>query len=136
MSTHATLKDFGVPPQTSLKLVHLAESGLPLDDLNLLKAKGLTFSEMAETVISPRTLKHRRDRGENLSSEETQRALRVASMIAFAEKVFGNPEKAMRWLREPEPGLEDRAPLSLLRTEQGGKLVESMLWGIADGIFS
>jgi putative toxin-antitoxin system antitoxin component (TIGR02293 family) len=91
---------------------------------------------MANTVISPRTLKHRKARGENLSSEETERAVRVASIIRLAEHVFGNPETALRWLRHSSDRLNDRTPLSLLHTEAGGREIESMLHGIAHGIFS
>jgi uncharacterized protein (DUF2384 family) len=42
----------------------------------------------------------------------------------------------MRWLRTDNSRLGDRTPLSLLQTESGGRLVESMLWGIDEGIYS
>lgn len=133
----ATLKDYiGIAPADGLELAEIVERGIPTRNLELLKARGLTFTEMANTVISPRTLKHRKARGEKLSPAETERAIRVASIIRLAERVFGNPEKAMRWLREPDDRLDDRTPLSRLNTEAGGKLVESMLHGIAHGIFS
>jgi putative toxin-antitoxin system antitoxin component (TIGR02293 family) len=137
MAAHVTLKDYiGIAPASGLELAELVEHGLPTENLNVLKAKGLTFSEMSATVISPRTLKHRKARGENLSPEETDRAIRVASMLRLAEDVFGNPEKAMRWLRTDNNRLGERTPLSLLQTESGGRLVESMLWGIDDGIWN
>ena len=86
MATQPTLKDYiGIAPSSGLALAELVERGLPTKNLELLKAKGLTFTEMANTVISPRTLKHRKARGENLSPEETERAVRVASIIALAE---------------------------------------------------
>jgi len=137
MATQPTLKDYiGISPTSGLELVELVEQGLPTKNLELLKTKGLTFTEMAAIVISPRTLKHRKARGENLSSEETERAVRVASMIRLAEDVFGNSDKALRWLRHSSGRLNDRTPLSLLQTEAGGREIESMLHGIAHGIFS
>lgn len=137
MAAHTTLTDeIGIPRTSSLERAEFAERGLPLENLDALKARGLTFTEMANTVISPRTLKHRRSRGENLSSEETDRAIRVASVVELAEKIFGDPEKALGWLRYPNSRLNDRTPLSLLQTESGGRLIESMLWGINEGIFS
>lgn len=136
MATQPTLKDYiGIAPGSGLELAELVENGLPTENLNVLKAKGLTFTEMS-AVISPRTLKHRKARGENLSPEETERAIRVASIIRLAERVFGNPEKAMGWLRFSNNRLGDRTPLSMLTTESGGRLVESMLHGIAEGIYS
>ncbi|HEX9198777.1 MAG TPA: antitoxin Xre/MbcA/ParS toxin-binding domain-containing protein [Acidobacteriaceae bacterium] len=137
MATQPTLKDYiGIAPKSGLELAELVEQGLPTRNLELLKSKGLTFTEMANTVISPRTLKHRKARGENLSPVETERAIRVASIIRLAEEVFGNRETALRWLREGDDRLGDRTPLSLLHTEAGGREIESMLHGIAHGIFS
>jgi putative toxin-antitoxin system antitoxin component (TIGR02293 family) len=136
MATQPTLKDYiGIAPGSGLELAELVENGLPTENLNVLKAKGLTFTEMS-AVISPRTLKHRKARGENLSPEETERAIRVASIIRLAEKVFGNHDKAMLWLRGEDDRLGGRAPLSMLQTEAGGRLIESMLWGIDEGVYS
>jgi uncharacterized protein (DUF2384 family) len=42
----------------------------------------------------------------------------------------------MRWLRHCSDRLGDRTPLSMLQTEAGGREIESMLHGIAHGIFS
>jgi putative toxin-antitoxin system antitoxin component (TIGR02293 family) len=137
MATQPTLKEYiGIAPSSGLELAELVERGLPIENLELLKSKGLTFTEMANTVISPRTLKHRKARGENLSPAETERAVRVASTIRLADKVFGNSDTAMRWLRHCSDRLGDRTPLSMLQTEAGGREIESMLHGIAHGIFS
>jgi putative toxin-antitoxin system antitoxin component (TIGR02293 family) len=137
MATQPTLKNYiGIAPASGLELAELVEKGLPTKNLELLKSKGLTFTEMAATVISPRTLKHRKARGENLSPVETERAVRVASTIRLAENVFGNPDTALRWLRHSSDRLNDRTPLSMLQTEAGGREIESMLHGIAHGIFS
>jgi putative toxin-antitoxin system antitoxin component (TIGR02293 family) len=137
MATQPTLKDYiGIAPTSGLELAELVEKGLPTKNLDILKARGLTFTEMANTVISPRTLKHRKARGENLSPEETERALRVASIISLAESIFGNPEKALRWLRHTSGRLKDRTPLSLLKTEAGRRAIEEMLWGIDEGVYS
>jgi putative toxin-antitoxin system antitoxin component (TIGR02293 family) len=137
MSSQPTLKDYiGIAPSSGLALAELVEQGLPTKNLEILKARGLTFTEMADTVISPRTLKHRKARGENLNSEETERAIRVASIIRLAENVFGDTEKALRWLRHTSGRLNDRTPLSLLKTEAGRRAIEEMLWGIDEGVFS
>jgi putative toxin-antitoxin system antitoxin component (TIGR02293 family) len=137
MAAHVNLTEYiGVAPVSGLELAELAERGLPLESLNLLKSHGLTFTEMNSTVISARTLKHRKARGENLSPDETDRAVRVASMLALADEVFGRREKAMMWLRSADDRLAGRTPLSLLQTEAGGRLVESMLWAIDEGVYT
>ena len=53
MAAHVALKDYiGIAPANGLELAELVEQGLPTGNLDLLKAKGLTFTEMAATVIS------------------------------------------------------------------------------------
>ncbi len=126
----------GVSPNSALDMAEIAEKGLPTDSIAYLKEKGLTFSEVSEIVISPRTLKHRKARGEQLSVEETDRMLRVARIILLADQVFGNHEKALTWLRQVDERINDRTPLSMLHTESGGRLVENLLWQIDEGVYS
>ena len=132
-----TLEQYiGVSQNSALDLAEIAEKGLPTDSIAYLKEKGLTFSEVSETVISPRTLKHRKARGQQLSVEETERMLRVARILSLADQVFGNHEKALTWLRQVDERLNDRTPLRMLHTEAGGRLVENLLWQIDEGVYS
>src|ERR1700722_15847301 len=122
----------GAAPQSEFDLAEIVEKGIPTDSIAHLRDHGLTFSEVSAIVISPRTLKHRKARGENLSHEETERVIRVGRVLAQAEQVFGSHDKALLWLRTPEDRLNSRTPLSMLPTEVGGRLVEGMLWQIDD----
>ena len=126
----------GIAPKSEFDLAEIVEKGLPTDNLALLKIQGLTFTEVSEIVISPRTLKHRRARGEHLSHEETDRLVRVARMLALADEFFGDHSKALLWLRTEDDRMGGRRPLSMLQTEAGGRLVESMLWQIDEGVYS
>ena len=126
----------GVAPRSEFDLTRIIENGLPPESLTLLKQRGLSFTEISEIVISPRTLKHRRARGENLSHEETDRMVRVARIVALADEVFGDHSKALLWLRTGDDRIGGRRPLSLLRTDAGGRLIESMLWQIDEGVYS
>jgi putative toxin-antitoxin system antitoxin component (TIGR02293 family) len=137
MATNLNIGEYiGITPKSEFDLAEIVESGLPTGNLALLKEQGLTFSEISETVISPRTLKHRRARGERLSHEETDRLVRVARIVALAESVFGNHEKALLWLRTADDRMGGRSPLSMLQTDAGGRLVESTLWQIDEGVYS
>jgi putative toxin-antitoxin system antitoxin component (TIGR02293 family) len=136
MATQSSLQDYiGVSPSSGFAFAEAVEKGMPLDSLDLLRESGLTFTEMG-AVIPHRTLKHRKAKGENLTTEETERVLRFAKVLAFAERVFGSREKSLLWLRGKDDRLGDRTALSLLKTEAGGKLVESMLWQISEGMFT
>lgn len=126
----------GESPNSELDLAQIVEQGLPTDTIALLKQQGLTFSEVSAIVIAPRTLKHRKARGEPLSLEETDRLVRVARIVAHAELVFHNHEKALAWLRSTHDRLNERTPLNMLRTELGGRLVEKLLWQIDEGVYA
>ncbi len=136
MATHTSLKDYlGVSSTSDFAFAEAVEKGMPIESLDLLRERGLTFTEMG-TVIPHRTLKHRKEKGQNLTTEETERLLRFVKVLAFAERVFGSRETSLRWLRGKDDRLGDRTALSLLRTEAGGKVVESMLWAISEGVFT
>ncbi len=124
------------PPLGTYELLRLVEKGLPTDCLELLKQRGLTFTEIGQLVIPPRTLKHRKARGERLNIIESERFLRVIRVLDFGLRVFGNSTKLLNWLRAPDVEMENRPSMSLLGDEAGARLVEGQLWGIADGIFS
>lgn len=126
----------GLKAVSDLELALLPEKGLPLTAVQSLKNQGLTFTEISDIVISPRTLKHRRSRKEKLSSVETDRALRVARIVGLADRVFGSRAKALLWLRSQDDRLDNRTPMQMLVNESGGRLVESMLWQIDEGIYT
>lgn len=113
------------------------ERGFPLSALEeFSKYSGISTKDLVEVVIPPRTLKHRRERKEPLSIEESDRLARVARLYELAVRVFGNPSKAREWLMNPKRRFEERTPLSMLRTDQGGRGVEEMLYQIDEGVFA
>jgi putative toxin-antitoxin system antitoxin component (TIGR02293 family) len=126
----------GIAPRSDFDLAEIVEKGLPTGSLALLKQRGLSVTEISEIVISPRTLKHRRARGEHLSHEETDRMVRVARIVALADEIFGDHSKALLWLRTEDDRIGGRRPLSMLQTDAGGRLIESMLWQIDEGVYS
>jgi len=125
-----------LPPPNSFEMARVVEEGLPTDCVEELKDLGLTFTEIAQIVIPPRTLKHRKARGERLSTEETERFLRVVRVLRLAERIFGNREKSLDWLRAHDDRMDNRTSLSLTGTEAGAQLVESQLWAIDEGMFT
>jgi putative toxin-antitoxin system antitoxin component (TIGR02293 family) len=126
-------KYIGISPPSGLELAQLVEKGLPTRNLDHLKACGLTTEEIASAVISMRTLKRREHCGKKLTRQESDRAIRVASILRLADCALGNLETALRWLRKKDRRLRGRTALNLLRTEPGGHLIESMLSLIAAG---
>ncbi|HVW77554.1 MAG TPA: antitoxin Xre/MbcA/ParS toxin-binding domain-containing protein [Alloacidobacterium sp.] len=134
---HAHIEDWlGMEaPATDTELLRLVEARLEPSVIQRLSALGLERAEIDSTVIASRTLQHRRSRREKLSVEESDRVLRVLRVLASAEALYGDRERALNWLRRPHPRLEERSPLSLLKTDTGSRIVEELLIQIDEGMF-
>lgn len=126
----------GTEAGSEQSIVHLVEGGLPLGVIRRLLDRGLTRGEVFEVIIPLRTWKHRKSRHQPLSREESERAVRAARILARAQAVLGDEEAALHWLRAPKERFEGRAPLQMLSTEAGGRLVEQMLIQIDEGMFA
>lgn len=112
-------------------------NGFPHEAVDAAIQHGLISRAEAEDLVIPRrTLSHRRQKGERLSLEESDRLLRIARVGALADETFGDPEKAHRWLRKPSRPLQGSVPLELLRTGVGASLVEEELVRIQHGLFA
>lgn len=113
------------------------EQGIPLAALDEFAVySGFAMKDLLEVIIPLRTLKHRKQRNEPLSSEESDRLARVARLWEFGKRVFGNPDKARRWLTKPKIRFEEKTPLFMMKTEVGGLGVEEMLGQIDEGYFA
>lgn len=115
-------------------LERIVKQRLPLHSLDLFAGNGLSEDEIYSFVLPRRTLSHRKSRGESLTHEESDRAVRLARVISLAEEIFGEEAKAGRWLRKPKVRLSGRAPLELLRSDVGARLVEEMLLQLDYGL--
>jgi len=106
---------------------------LPLAALKGLARAGLSEQEIERFVIPQRTRRHRAERNQPLTVEESDRAVRLMRIQALAEETFGDTAKANRWLRKELGELGGEAPLSVAQTEAGARVVESILGKIAWG---
>jgi len=115
-------------------LVNLVEHRLPAESVRSLVRNGLSDEEAYQLIVPRRTLAHRFARQQPLSIEESDKALRVARTIAFAEQTFGESERAWRWLRKPKIQFDGKSPIDMLATEAGARLVEELIVQIDDGL--
>lgn len=113
------------------------ESGVPLAKMSeFVTASGLPLKDIHEVVIPARTLKHRRARQEPLSRDESDKLARLVRIFDHAVRVLQTPERARLWMEEPKHRFDNRTPLTMLRTELGGRMVEDFLWQIDEGMFA
>ena len=96
----------------------------------------LPVTEIASLIeVPPRTLARRRVVG-RLSSEESERLLRLSRIFEKAVALFeGNVDAAIAWLKRPKRALGDKSPLTYSRTELGARQVEDLIGGLEHGVF-
>jgi putative toxin-antitoxin system antitoxin component (TIGR02293 family) len=139
-SIHAlTAKLLGLKAVDSdVDLIERLEKGLTIATVHSLRVRAnLSDAETYQLIAPRRTLKRREASGQLLSSEEADKAVRVARITARALQAFaGQPAYAVAWLRDPKSSLGDRTPLQLLATESGALAVEEQLIGIEHGMFA
>jgi putative toxin-antitoxin system antitoxin component (TIGR02293 family) len=97
------------------------------------RAGTFTRKELHELVIPERTVRHRANKNEPLSVEESDRLVRLARIEAIAEQTFEDAGKASIWLRRPLAELDHRSPLEMASTEAGARGDETILAKIAWG---
>jgi putative toxin-antitoxin system antitoxin component (TIGR02293 family) len=124
----------GVDVRSEADFIDVLDRGIPLGALSALTEESLSAEEVERLIIPRRTLSHRKARNQPLNRVESERALRVASILSQAEQTFANRDKAHRWLRRPTSALGGRRPIDLLNCEPGARLVEQLLYRIGHGI--
>jgi putative toxin-antitoxin system antitoxin component (TIGR02293 family) len=126
----------GVAVTSRLDLARAVRAGLRVGVLSwLIDNKVLTLLEV-EHIIPRRTIAYRKRHGATLSPSESDRLARVARIVALAEETMQSKEKAARWLRLANRGLGGDRPLDLLDTDEGARLVETILTRLAHGVYS
>lgn len=117
-----------------LALARAVRHGLPVAALDRLIADGVIDDREVEAYFIPRRTLYARRHKATLSREQSDVVVRLARIQALADEVFGSRQDAHAWLREPNGALGGQPPLTLLDTEEGGRLVEAVLGRIAHGI--
>ena len=123
------------PPMTEAAVLGIIERQLDPPVIQRLLDMGLSREEVHSVIIPARTLQHRRSRRERLTVEESDRVIRALRVFAAAEDVYESRERALQWLRRTHPRLDNRTPISLLKTDTGARIVEELLGQIDEGYF-
>lgn len=130
-------KVFKKPVRSELELAEAIRRGLPTRAVDeVLEAGLLEPAEVYELVLPRRTLAHRRERGQPLTPEQSDRLARVVRVTTRAEEALGERAKAARWLRKPNRALGGRRPIELLENDMGARMVERVLTRIEYGVHS
>lgn len=123
----------GADVRSQADLALVVRRRLPLSALKGLSAAGLSEQEIERFVIPQRTRRHRAEKNQPLTVEESDRAVRLVRIQSLAEETFADADKANRWLRKELVELGGETPLTVAQTEAGARVIEIMLGKIAWG---
>lgn len=136
----AVLKALGVKTsaKTGSALAQIREAlrvGVPRDAFESLRSElGISSEEFANVLgIPTRTLARRTDR---FKPDESERLLRVGSVLKRAEDALENKDAVRRWMTQPKRALGGLTPLVCCDSEMGAREVEALLGRIEHGVFS
>ena len=135
------LKQLGVKPlpkmggSTLSQVRDTVRQGVPREAFDRLRDElGVSTDEFADVLgIPTRTLARRTDR---FKPDESERILRVGSVVQKALDVLEEKEAARRWMNQPKRALGGLTPLRCCDTEMGAREVEALLGRIEHGVFS
>ncbi|CAB3775088.1 antitoxin Xre/MbcA/ParS toxin-binding domain-containing protein [Paraburkholderia humisilvae] len=127
--------DLAPVPHSLAELETPVHDGLPKSALAAGVQHIVTDADSRRTLrgrtIPEATYKRRRDR---LTTNESEKAERLARVYATAAYVWDDPRDARAFLATPHPELEGRLPVDVALTELGARRVESLLWQIFYGL--
>ena len=128
----------GEQPKNTDAWMTLIEAGIPAAAAEALKdVVGLDDPSLAVVLgTSIRTLARARAIQGRLDSVVSDRLYRLARLVAIARVVLEHDDKAVHWLTHAQPGLGDRRPIDLARSEPGAREVENLLLRIEHGVYS
>ena len=123
----------GRPVRSVAELALAVRERLPLAVLQGLAEAGLSEREIGRFIIPSRRRRHRTEKKQRLTVEESDRAVRLLRVHIIAEDTFEDVRKAAVWLRRPLSQLRGETPLAVAATEAGAHLIEAILAKIARG---
>jgi putative toxin-antitoxin system antitoxin component (TIGR02293 family) len=125
----------GTDVASDADLARVVHRGIRLSVLGHVLRAGFSKQEIEHFIIPARTLRHRKSKREPLTLDESDRVVRLTRIQALTEDVFGDIDKANRWLRQGLGVLDGKSPLDVAQTESGARVVEQILakidWGAA-----
>jgi putative toxin-antitoxin system antitoxin component (TIGR02293 family) len=136
----SVLQDLGI--QTTAKagstlsqIRDILRAGVPRQAFDRIRGDlGVSAEELADVLgIPSRTLARRTDR---FKPDESERLLRVGSVVHKALDVLEEKDSVRRWMTQPKRALGGLTPLRCCDTEMGAREVESLLGRIEHGVFS
>ncbi|WP_273822537.1 antitoxin Xre/MbcA/ParS toxin-binding domain-containing protein [Pseudomonas asplenii] len=123
-----------IPTDASdLEIHEMIQFGFDAERLMKLCDQGDVTPLERDRIIPLKTLKTRIAKEQKLTVDESDRLFRAAHITAMASAIFGDDQKARRWLSKPKERFSGSSPMAMFTTIQGTRQVEEMLIQLAEG---
>ena len=134
-SSEAPSSAASIIPEVGSDLVASVRAGLPFAALEHVRDYLDASDDLLARAlgISARTLSRRRDAG-TLTTDESDRLVLLAEIVALARQALDSAEAARAWLRAPHAMLGGESPLDRMDTAVGMQEVKTMLYHIEYGM--
>lgn len=136
--TSTTLDPLELRGRSALEIISAVQAGLPFSTFESLQTViGLPSNQLAATINLPASTLARKKKSGHLTSEQSERLVRLARILELAFDLFeGDGDAARRWLKAPRETLGGSTPLEMVATEVGAREVENLINRLQDGVFS
>jgi putative toxin-antitoxin system antitoxin component (TIGR02293 family) len=131
-------RTLGLRAENPGELIRQVERGFAFNALRSMEShSGISVARIAAIIgIPERTLARRKTEG-RLTSDESERLLRISRVFENAVDLFeGDSTNALKWLTTPKRVFENQTPLEYSRTELGAREVENLMGRLEHGVFS
>lgn len=129
----------GIPQkiENKLDLIELSRIGLPRNSLlNLAKHLDLSLHQMARTLELKKRVLQKSGPEKPFDPMVSEQILKIAQVVVKGYQVFGAKDRYLAWMSQPNKGLGNKTPLSLLSSQFGIEMVYDELGRIEHGIIS
>jgi putative toxin-antitoxin system antitoxin component (TIGR02293 family) len=130
-------KVLGKKIRNTMDLIEISRRGVSKRALShLAKSLGLTAPAMASILpITERTIQRYKPK-ENFKPSVSEHILELADLVARGTDVFDNRDRFLEWIRRPSTALGNQAPITLLDSTFGVRMVRDELGRIEHGVTS
>ncbi|MDB5407981.1 MAG: hypothetical protein JWL84_2893 [Rhodospirillales bacterium] len=115
-------------PTSPFEMIQRIQDGFPLSALERISVDVAPNDANFKYLIVPRATFGRRKKLTRLTSDESDRVVRLAQVWVLAREVWGGDDEARAFLFRPHMMLEGKRPIDVaMATDMGARLVEDIL---------
>ncbi|MCP5052624.1 MAG: DUF2384 domain-containing protein [bacterium] len=120
-----------------MDLIELSNRGVSKGALlRLAKYLDLSVKQMTEVLTVTERTVQRYSMESNFNRAVSEQILHIAEAAARGTHVFGDKNKFLSWMKQPNQALANKTPMELLGSRFGAEMVLDELGRIKHGVFS